>query len=164
MCQGWMAIKAARAAQSGKALAEVADLVRRMIPVTRMIQTADTLKYLYMSGRIGRAQHLAGSLLNIKPLISVEDGVIVALCQARSRKRSYEAMAELVKGAVGSNGKFKIACMHAAAREEVDKIQKLINSRVTVVESLVTEPSPALGVHSGPGTARLCFLPVCVID
>ena len=90
MCQGWMVIEAARAARAGKSFAEIVELVRKMIPVTRMIQTADTLKYLYMGGRIGRAKHMVGSILNIKPLISMEDGVIVPLGQARSRQRAYQ--------------------------------------------------------------------------
>ncbi len=63
MCHGWMVIEAARAALAGRSLADIVEIVRRMIPVTRMIQTADTLKYLYMGGRIGRAKHLVGTLL-----------------------------------------------------------------------------------------------------
>ena len=76
MCQGWMVIEAARAALEGKSLPDVMGVVKRLMPITRMIQTADTLKYLYMGGRIGRAKHLAGSLLKIKPLIGMDDGVI----------------------------------------------------------------------------------------
>jgi DegV family protein with EDD domain len=79
LCQGWMAIEAARAALSGFRLDDVAAKVKAMIPVTHMLQTADTLRYLYMGGRIGKAKHLVGSLLNIKPLIGVENGEIVPL-------------------------------------------------------------------------------------
>ena len=93
MCQGWMVIEAARAALAGKSLADIVALVKGMMPITRMIQTADTLKYLYMGGRIGRAKHLVATLLNIKPLIGMEDGVIVALGQVRNRRRAYQAMA-----------------------------------------------------------------------
>ena len=69
MCHGWMVVEAARTSLEGKSLAEVVERVQQMIPLTRMLQTADTLKYLYMGGRIGRAQHLVGSVLNLKPLI-----------------------------------------------------------------------------------------------
>jgi len=162
MCHGWMVIEAARAALAGKSLADIVDLVKEMIPVTRMIQTADTLKYLYMGGRIGKAKHLVGSLLNIKPLIGMEDGVIVALGTARSRNRAYQMMVEKVEAAVGSMGKIKVAYVHAAAQEEAEKIKFLIEARLTVVESLIAELSPALGVHTGPGTAGLCYYPVNV--
>jgi DegV family protein with EDD domain len=160
MCQGWMTIEAARAALSGQSLAEVVELVRSMIPTTRMIQTADTLKYLYMGGRIGRAKHLVGSLLNIKPLIGMEEGIIVPLGQARSRRQAYAKMVDLIEQAVGLEARVKIAYVHAAAREEVDKIQRLVEDRLQIVESLVAELSPVLGVHTGPGTAGVCYYPV----
>ncbi|MBN1886529.1 MAG: DegV family protein [Thermoflexales bacterium] len=160
MCQGWMVIEAARAALEGKSLASIVELVKGMIPLTRMIQTADTLKYLYMGGRIGRAKHLVGSLLNIKPLISIEDGVIVALGQARGRQQAYQKMVELIEAAVGPGGKIKIAYVHAAAQEEAEKIKALVEARLTCVESLMAELSPVLGVHSGPGTAGVCYFPL----
>jgi DegV family protein with EDD domain len=160
MCQGWMAIQAARAALAGKSVEEILRLVQAMIPVTRMVQTADTLKYLYLGGRIGRAKHLVGSLLNIKPLIGIEDGVIAPLGIARSRHKAYEAMVNLVEEAVGPHGKIRIAYVHAAALEEAQKIKELIEERLDCVESLFAELTPALGVHSGPGTAGICYFPV----
>jgi DegV family protein with EDD domain len=160
LCQGWMVIEAARAALAGKNLDEIVNRVRRMIPVTRMIQTADTLKYLYMGGRIGLAQRLVGSLLNIKPLIGMKDGVIVPLGQARSRGRAYQMMADLVESTVGAGGRIKIAYVHAGALQEVEKIKQLVEDRMEVVESIFAELSPALAVHTGPGTAGLCYYPV----
>jgi DegV family protein with EDD domain len=164
MCQGWMVIEAARAALEEKSLADIVGLVKRMMPVTRMIQTADTLRYLYLGGRIGRAKHLIGSLLNIKPLIGMEDGEIVALGQVRNRNRAYQAMVDLVEAAVGRAGKIKIAYVHAAAQEEAEKIKQLFEQRLTCVESLIAELSPALGVHTGPGTAGVCYFPVLEAD
>lgn len=164
MCYGWMVIEAARAALAGKPLADIAEIVRRMIPVTRMIQTADTLKYLYMGGRIGRAKHLVGTLLNIKPLISMQDGVIVPVGQARSRQRAYQLMVEKIEEAVGYMGKIKIAYVHAAAPQEVDKLRALVENRLDCVETIIAELTPALGVHTGPGTAGLCFYPGMTLD
>lgn len=160
MCHGWMAIEAARAAIAGMNLGEVVERVREMIPITKMVQTADTLKYLYLGGRIGRAKHLIGSLLNIKPLIGMEDGVIVPLGTARSRKQAYRMMTEIVEKSIGAGAMIKIAYVHAAAQEEALKIQELIEERFVVVESLFCELTPALGVHTGPGTAGLCYFPV----
>jgi DegV family protein with EDD domain len=160
LCQGWMVIEAARAALAGKSLDDIVNLVKSMIPITHMIQTADTLKYLYMGGRIGRATHLVGTLLNIKPLIGMDDGEIVPLGQVRSRNRAYQAMVDMVEEAVGPKGKIKIAYVHAGARQEVEKIKQMVEDRLTCVESLIAELSPALAVHSGPGTAGLCYYPV----
>jgi DegV family protein with EDD domain len=160
MCHGWIAVEAARLALAERPLADVLERVRAMIPKARMIQTADTLKYLYMGGRIGRARHLVGSLLNIKPLIGMEDGVIVVLGTARSRNQAYRAIADMVEKAVGAGGKIKIAYVHAAALEEAQRLCELIEARVQVVEGIFAELSPALGVHSGPGTAGVCYFPV----
>lgn len=160
MCHGWMVIEAARAALEGLPATQIIERVRAMIPMTKMLQTADTLKYLYMGGRIGKAAHLAGSLLNVKPLISMEDGIIVQAGIARSRKRAYQMMAEKVETSAGHLGKIKIAYVHAAALEEAEKIRDIVEERMVVVETIFAELSPALGVHTGPGTAGLCYYPV----
>ncbi len=164
MCHGWMVIEAARAAQAHAGLENIVALLERMIPVTNMIQTADTLKYLQMGGRIGHATHLVGSILNIKPIIGMRDGVIVALGRERSRKKAYAEMVNLVEKDVGKKGKIKVAYVHAAACEEVEKIRTLLEERLTCVESIVAELSPALGVHSGPGTTGICYYPMSVYE
>ncbi len=160
MCHGWMAIEAARDALRGADLNEILARVSKLVPITRMLQTADTLKYLYMGGRIGRAQHLVGSLLKIKPIISMEDGIIVSLGTARSRDRAYKMMVDKIESVVGYRGSIKIAYVHAAAKTEVEKIKQLVEARLTPVESIITELSPALGVHTGPGTAGVCYYPL----
>jgi len=159
LCQGWMVIEAARAALTGLSLDRITATVKGMIPITHMIQTADTLKYLYLGGRIGKAQQLVGSILNIKPLIGMVEGVIVPLGRAHSRGQAYQQMAEMVAETVGKS-KAKIAYVHAGAQREVEKIKELVESRVEVVESFFAELSPALAVHTGPGTAGLCYYAV----
>ena len=159
LCQGWIAIEAARAALADLSLDDMLVSIKKILPVTHMIQTADTLKYLYMGGRIGMAKRLVGSLLNIKPIIGMKDGVIVALGQAHSRIQVYTAMADMVSEVIGS-GKAKVAYVHAGALEEVEKIKRLVEGKVEVVESFFAELSPALAVHTGPGTAGLCFYPI----
>ena len=157
LCQGWMAIEAARAALAGVKVDEVIEKVKKMIPHTNILQTADTLKYLYMGGRIGKAKHLVGSLLNIKPLISMEAGEIVAVGVARSRTHAYQMMADKIEAVVGK-GRVKIAYVHAGAKQEVEKLRNIVENRLNTVESFIAELSPALAVHTGPGTAGLCYL------
>jgi DegV family protein with EDD domain len=159
LCQGWMVLEAARGALAGFSLDQITATVKKMIPVTHMIQTADTLKYLYMGGRIGMAQQLVGSVLNIKPLIGMDDGVIVPLGRAHSHGQAYQQMADMVANVVGQ-GKAKVAYVHAGAQREVEKIKDLVEQKVDVVESLFAELSPALAVHTGPGTAGLCYYKV----
>ncbi|MBN1954595.1 MAG: DegV family protein [Anaerolineae bacterium] len=160
MSLGWTAIEAARAALAGLGLDEV---VERALVVARsgmMIQTADTLRYLHMGGRIGRAQHLVGSLLNIKPLIGMDEGEIIALGTARSRKKAYLRMVELMLRKVEEGRRIKVAFTHVAALEQVEQLKALVLERFECVEVLISSLSPALAVHSGPGTVGLSFFPV----
>jgi DegV family protein with EDD domain len=125
-----------------------------------MIMTADTLKYLYMGGRIGRAQQLMGSLLNIKPLIGLDDGVIVGLGAARTRAKAYARMVDMMCQQVGAQTRIKIAYTHVAAEEQVGQLRELVAKQFECVETITTWLSPALGVHSGPGTVGVHFYPV----
>lgn len=156
LCHGWMVIDAARAALAGANLQTIAAKVRKLVPISHMIQTADTLKYLYMGGRIGKAQSLFGSLLNIKPLIGLEDGVIVPLGRTHSRRQAYAAMADIVAATVGKS-KARIGYLHAGAVEEAQKVKEMVEAKVQVVESMIGELSPALAVHTGPGMAGVCY-------
>jgi DegV family protein with EDD domain len=159
MAHGWAVIEAARSALAGLSLDRVTQRARQVAQNSMMIQTADTLRYLYMGGRIGKAQHLAGSILNIKPLIGMQDGIIVALGTTRSRAKAYHRMVELMQQRVGEGSRIKVAFTHVAAQAQVEKLRALVVDRFECVETIVTELSPALAVHSGPGTVGVCFFP-----
>ena len=159
MSVGWAAIESARSAMAGFGFDEVVQKAREVAQKGTMIQTADTLRYLYMGGRIGKAQHLAGSILNIKPLIGMHDGVIVALGTARSRIKAYRRMVGLMQEQVGEGARVKVAFTHVLAQGQVEKLRAMVTDRFECVEVIVTELSPALAVHSGPGTVGMSFYP-----
>ena len=160
MSQGWAAIEAARAAQENQPLSAVADRARAVAQKSTMLMTADSLKYLYMGGRIGRAQHLVGSLLNIKPLIGMEEGLVTGLGAARTRAKAYAKLVELMQRQAGAQTRIKIAYTHVAAEEQAAQLRELIAQQFECVETITTWLSPALGVHSGPGTVGVHFYAV----
>ena len=160
MSQGWATIEAARSALEGRPLSEVVERARDVAQKSTMIMTADTLKYLYMGGRIGRARQLVGSLLNIKPLIGLDDGVIVGLGAARTRTKAYARIVEMMCQQVGTPARIKIAYTHVAAEEQITQLRELVTKQFDCVETITTWLSPALGVHSGPGTVGVHFYPV----
>jgi len=160
VCHGWSVIEAARAALQGASFETVASTARDIAGRSTMIQTADTLRYLYMGGRIGRAKHLMGTLLNIKPLVGMNEGIISAVGQARSRRQAYRRMVDIMVDAVGEGSRIKIGYVHALAPRDTQELRELIESRFDCVETFVAELSLALGVHSGPGTVGLGFFPV----
>lgn len=158
MCHGWVAIEAARDALEGLPRTEILRRIQGMLPRLHMAQTADSLRYLYLGGRIGKATQLLGSILDIKPLIGMEQGVIVALGKARSRSKAYQEIVDLVARAAGELGRIKAAFVHVAARDEAIRLKEMVDDRVECVETMIAELSPALGVHSGPGTVGVCYL------
>ncbi len=160
LCQGWIAIEAARSALAGIKIDKIIEIIQDMLPITRMVQTADTLKYLYMGGRIGKAMHLAGSILSLKPIISMKDGEIVALGVARGLNQAYRKMVNVIESTVGSSGKIKVAYMHAGAPLKILKLKEMVDTNFEIAESFISELSPALMVHTGPGTTGLCYFPV----
>jgi len=159
MSLGWAVIQAARAARQGLTLNEVLARARAVAQQGLMLQTADTLRYLYMGGRIMRAQHLIGTLLNIKPIIGMEDGVIVALGTARSRARAYARMADLACERLGEGARVRIAFTHCTALEQLELLKAEILKRFDCVELIITPLSPVLSVHSGPGTVGVSLIP-----
>jgi DegV family protein with EDD domain len=160
MVHGWAAVEAARAAQADADLGAVVAAARYVSETGYMIQTADTLRYLYMGGRIGRAQHLVGSLLNVKPLIGMEDGIIVPLGQSRTRPRAYEKIIELMVERNSAHAPIKVAITHVAAREHARLLLDMVNQTFECRESIISELSPVLGVHSGPGMVGVNLFPV----
>lgn len=164
MAHGWMVLEAARAALVGASLDDILALMRRMIPVTRMLQTADTLRYLYLGGRIGKAKHLFGTLLNIKPIISMEDGVILALGQERSRMAVYRRMVEIMASQVGRGSEIKAAIVHAADEEAARILREMVEEAFDCVEMLTTNLSSALATHTGPGTVGVCYFPLSALQ
>ncbi len=159
MSHGWAVVEAARAARDGVDFNGVVQRAREVAADGLMIQTADTLRYLYLGGRIGKAKHLVASLLSIKPLIGMQDGIVVALGAVRSRLRAYRKMADLIQQRFGEGARIKAAFTHVLAQEQMEKLQEIVTGRFECVEIITSELSPALAVHTGPGTVGVSVIP-----
>ena len=159
MAQGWAVVEAARAARAGLSLREVVAKAKEVASKSMMLMTADTLRYLYMGGRIGRAKHLMGSLLNIKPIIGMQDGVIVPFGTARTQVKVMHRLCELIQERISQGGQIKVAFCHVAAMEQMNALKELVCSQFRCSEILTSSLSPALAVHSGPGTIGFSFYP-----
>ncbi|HEX7594196.1 MAG TPA: DegV family protein, partial [Anaerolineae bacterium] len=114
MALGWLVILAARAAREGHSLPEIKALVEDAIPRVHVIGALDTLEYAQRGGRLGKGQALVGTLLHVKPLISIVNGEVVPVENTRSQKRALERLVEIV---LGSGPIQEIAVIHAAGEE-----------------------------------------------
>ncbi len=159
MAHGWAVIQAARAALKGLPVAEVAAIAQRTAEQSFVAFTADTLEYLQRGGRIGRAAGLIGGVLSIKPIIGMRGGMPSPLGVARTRGGAYKRIVTLALGAIPEGSTVRAALMHVAAPDEAEKLRPLIEARYSVIEWVKAQLSPALGVHSGPGTVGVALIP-----
>ncbi len=157
-------VEGARAAQAGADVSQVMALWRRMIPATHLLHTAPSLDYLYKGGRIGRAKHLVATLLRIKPIITMKDGIIEPVAQVRTRDmdKVFQKMVELIHADVG-DAPVKVCFVHTVAPDLVEQAWRLVKEQVNVAEMFISPMSPALGVHNGPGTVSLSYVPTSVL-
>jgi DegV family protein with EDD domain len=155
---GFVVMAAARAAQDGRSLPEVVAAARELIPRISVMFVVDTLKYLHMGGRIGGASAMLGTALKIKPLLHLYEGEVNPLERVRSKCRATERMLEIMAqrlAAEQDGGALHAAVVHADRPDEAKELEEQVQSRFEPKELYLTELTPAIGTHVGPGTIGL---------
>lgn len=155
--QGLVALAAAREAASAKSLAEVVNAVRELMHRVYLFASLDTLKYLVKSGRVPQAAALVNSLLNIKPVFAVNGGEAHTLSLPRSTDSAIRRILKLMKNKVSKGQSIHVAVMHANVIERARLLEEQIVSRFNCVEIFITEFTPVMGVHTGPGVIGVAF-------
>jgi DegV family protein with EDD domain len=150
---GQQVLEAAEGLQEGLNVQAVLDRITKMRENMETIFTLDTLEYLHKGGRIGVVKGMLGALLQIKPVIRVnEEGVYVPAGIARSREKALRGIVTALEKAAAGRTVKALAIAHGAAKEAADKLQDKLESVFNVQASLYTQVGPVIGVHTGPGT------------
>lgn len=152
---GWLAIYAARAARYGYALDEIVPLIDDMIPRTHAIAMLDTLDYAVRGGRLGKSAALLGTLLNVKPIISLVGGQVLLVEKVRTPKRAIERLADIV---FGSGPIQELAIIHAAAPELAEALRQHFAETWFEEQIMVCETGPVIGAHTGPGAVGITWI------
>ena len=155
--QGLITIAAARAAASGKSLDEVVQATRELMPRVHLFATLDTLYYLARGGRVPQVAALVNSILKLKPVFSVNGGEAHTVALPRSNANALKHILKVMKKMIGERQPVHVAVMHADAPERAMEFKKQIASRFNCVELFVTEFTPVMGVHTGPGLVGVAF-------
>lgn len=151
---GLPVLAAARAASAGGDLAAVVAAAVDAADGTHVLAALQTLEFLKRGGRIGGAQALVGSLLDIKPLIAVEDGVVNAAGRVRTRSKAKHALSVHVRDR--ADRIVEVAVLHGDAADVepfVESIADVLPGRTPIVAQL----GPVVGTHSGPGTLGVAY-------
>ena len=158
MAMGFHVLTAARAAQAGSGLEECKQLAEEAQKHTGVYFVVDTLEFLRRGGRIGGAQALLGSALNIKPLLMLQDGKIESVEKIRTKGKALERLVEVVAEKVAGQSPVRLATLHANAEAEAQTVLAAAAAKMHPVESHLTSVSPVIGTHAGPGTVGLAYM------
>jgi DegV family protein with EDD domain len=113
----------------------------------------DTLEYLARGGRIGRARAWAGELLNIKPILSIEDGEVLPVKRVRGNRKAFLEFAARFESSTVDRASLCVGIAHAEAPEKAEALRKLVRDKRPAAEiEIVTTLGPVVGTHAGPGT------------
>jgi DegV family protein with EDD domain len=158
MALSFMVLAAARAAEQGASLAEckaVAEEAYSKIGVYFIVQD---LKYLAAGGRINSAKRLMGTALNIKPLLEIRDGKIEAVESIISMRKGIDRMVQLIERNINGREPVRVSVFHALALKEAEELLARVTQKFNAVESILSEVSPVIGSHVGPGTLSIAYM------
>ncbi len=155
MALGWIVIHAARAAKEGASLREIRAIVDDVLPRAHIIAMLNTLEYAQRGGRLGKGAALVGTLLNVKPLLSIVNGEIVPVENVRTQKRALERVVEI---ALSSGPIQNLAVVHAAGQELADKVKASLSETFPAEDILMSEAGPVIGTHVGPGCVGIAWV------
>ena len=151
---GLIAMAAARLAKADEGLQAIMDEVKQAIPHVHLLGVFDTLKYLMLGGRVSKAKALVGTLLNVKPLLTMRDGELLPAGLARTRAKGIERLFDFVKNALDVQ---ELAIVHSTTPDEASSLRERIGSIFAEERIHLARLGPALGVHGGPGTLILAL-------
>ena len=156
---GYATLAAARAAQSGKSIQEVVAAAQDVILHSRFLFTPDTLTYLKKGGRIGGASALLGTLLQIKPILTVVDGKTAVFTKVRTKKKAIEALITGLMEDLKERDLGEVIVHHINCPEEGEALAKQLSK--TLNQSVqIQSIGPVIGAHVGPGSIGLAYYTV----
>lgn len=154
---GLMCLEAARMAEAGRSAQEIIARLDDIRSRINILIALDTLEYVRRSGRVGGLKAALASLLNVKPIIALQDGLLDVLENVRSRKKSLARVLDIVEERVGTEAPMNLAVVHAGALDTAREMLSLAQERFDCRATYVHDICAALVVHFGPGTIGVCF-------
>lgn len=155
---GMLVQEAVRLRSSGHTASEIEDKIRRMAAHMEHLFTVEDLDYLAKGGRVSKASAFIGGLLNIKPLLHVEDGKLVPIEKHRGRKKVLRRMIELMKERGDRLSEQTIAISHGDDIETAEEFKKMIEEAIQPKAVELYLIGSVVGSHAGPGTIAVFFL------
>ena len=150
-----LVISAAKMAQSGANLKQIADRVRRAIPRVHVLVSFDTLEYLRRGGRIGKAQAFLGGLLKVNPVLGIKDGATFPIARSRSRTQAMDLLVNFVRGFSQVEA---VAIEDATTPDDLQTLAERLKGVVPPEHTYYSKVSPVVGTHVGPHVLAVAIL------
>jgi DegV family protein with EDD domain len=154
---GLIVLATARASESGANLIDCIAVAEKTRSNSGVFFAVDTLEFLHRGGRIGGAQRFVGSMLNLKPILALEEGKVEGIERIRTKSKAHDRVVELVAEKVNGKSNIRLAIAHANASADARAMLGHAAKRLNPVEAIFTEVSPVVGAHTGPGTVALAY-------
>lgn len=155
--QGLVVLAAAKAAASGESLTEVIETVRIVMQRVNLFATLDTLYYLVKGGRVPKIAALASSLLGIKPIFTINEGDAYPVTSVRTIRGAMNRILKIMRQKIVKRQPLHVAVMHADALGRAITLREQISSQFDYAELFITEFTPVMGAHTGPGVIGVAF-------
>jgi len=154
---GLIVLATARASESGATLSDCIAVAEKTRNNSGVFFAVDTLEFLHRGGRIGGAQRFVGSMLNLKPILALEEGKVEGVERIRTKSKAHNRVVELIAEKVTGKSNIRLAIAHANASADARTMLDHATKRLNPVETIFTEISPVVGAHTGPGTVALAY-------
>jgi DegV family protein with EDD domain len=155
-----LALAIQRRLDRGTSDEEVDALVERYLRERGLLFTVDTLEFLQRGGRIGKAAAFAGTLLQVKPILSIRDGEVEPIKRVRGERKAFAELTAALETETQDEPAYRLGVAHAAAPERAAELEALVRERRPQAElELVVTLGAVIGAHAGPGTLALFWFP-----
>ena len=158
MAMGWPVLTAARAAEAGKNLLECRKIAEDACANCGLLIVVETLEFLRRGGRIGGAQALLGTALNLKPILELREGRIESAERIRTKQKAIQRTVEIVAERLKGKSSIRLAVTHANCETEAYAFLESARVEIKPVETMCCPLSPVIGAHVGPGTLALNYM------
>ncbi len=156
--QGHMSIEAARMAKQGAGIDDILSRLEYMRDNQCVVFLVDSLEYAVKGGRVGMLQSTVASLLKIKPIMQLKDGLIVEAGRVRTYSKALDYIVDFAAERVGQKP-LKLAIIHAGSPDGADQLQKMALSRFNVSEAFTADMAISVAINLGPGALGLVAIP-----
>ncbi|PEZ08074.1 fatty acid-binding protein DegV [Bacillus sp. AFS018417] len=154
---GYQVIEAAKMAQEGRSLEDILKRIEEVRKNTRLFVVVDTLENLVKGGRIGKGKAMIGSLLNIKPIASVEDGVLNPITKVRSQGQVVKTLAKIFEEDIAGKTVKAVAIPHAKALPLAQKMKEAVERISGFTQSEIFFTTPVISTHTGVGAIGFTY-------